>query len=107
MTAKVVPGEPCPIDFPPWNTVHHYYQVWNSDGTWQKILAGLRPLARVQAGRGPTPSAAAVDSQSVKTTLGGKERGIDDGKKENPRAVDWFRTVATKRSISIPFSPPV
>ncbi len=57
-----------PHDFPPWQTVYHYFRVWRLDGTWERINAALREQVRVRAGRPPTPSAAILDSQSAKTT---------------------------------------
>jgi putative transposase len=52
----------------PWQTVYEYYSQWNRDGTLQQIHASLRAPVRKRAGKEPTPSAAALDSQSVKTT---------------------------------------
>jgi putative transposase len=60
-----------PHDFPPWKTVHHYFRAWQRDGTWEAIHAALRAEVRRADGREGTPSAAILDSQSVKTT----ERG--------------------------------
>jgi putative transposase len=57
-----------PHDLPPKGTVYHYYNTWRKDGTWQRIHQTLREELRQKLDREPTPSAAIVDSQSVKTT---------------------------------------
>src|SRR6266542_5406205 len=57
-----------PHDLPPWGTVHYKYRRWRRDGTWQKVHAAVRTEVRAAAGREPSPSAAIIDSQSVKTT---------------------------------------
>jgi putative transposase len=56
-----------PHDFPPWGTVHYYYRRFRLDGTWQVIHDKLREKVRRKVGKKPTPSAAVIDSQSVKT----------------------------------------
>jgi putative transposase len=57
-----------PHDFPAWQTVYHYFRQWRQDGTWARVHEVLRRQTRVQAGRHEEPSAAILDSQSVKTT---------------------------------------
>ena len=57
-----------PHDFPPWKTVYHYFRVWRLNGTWEQINAALRTELRVAYGWKSEPSAAILDSQSVKTT---------------------------------------
>ena len=56
-----------PHEFPPWGTVHYYYRRFRLDGMWQKVHDKLREKVRRKVGKKPTPSAAVIDSQSVKT----------------------------------------
>jgi putative transposase len=57
-----------PQDFPPFPTVYMYFKQWRDDGTWQRVHDVLRDRIRRLEGRKKSPSAAIVDSQSVKTT---------------------------------------
>ena len=57
-----------PHDLPPKGTVYGYFRDWRRAGVWERMNATLREQVRIAAGREPTPSAAIIDSQSVKTT---------------------------------------
>ena len=61
-----------PHDFPPWQTAYHYFRVWRINDTWERIHTTLRERTRRKAAREATPSAAIVDSQSVR---GATEKG--------------------------------
>ena len=57
-----------PHDFPAWESVYGYFHRWQQQDRWHQIEAHLVHQARLRAGRDPHPSAAIIDSQSVKTT---------------------------------------
>ena len=57
-----------PHDLPAWGTVADYFYRFRNDGTWQTLHDRLREQVRVAVGKESTPSAAVIDSQSVKTT---------------------------------------
>ncbi len=71
-----------PKDFPPWQTVFYHFRQWQRRGRWFNVHEALRQATRKQAGRHPHPSAAVLDSQSVKTAAeGARFRGFDGNKK--------------------------
>lgn len=74
-----------PSDFGPWQTVYGYFRRWSQDWTWRFIHDTLRDCWRKTVGRQVAPTAAIIDSQSVKTPDQAGDRGYDAGKKISGR----------------------
>ena len=62
-----------PRDLPPWRTVYQQFEAWREDGTWDRLLDGLRRAVR-RPKRAAEPTAGAIDTQSVRT--GGKRGAV-------------------------------
>ncbi len=83
-----------PADFPPWRTVYGFYWRWNASGATATLHDQLRAQARMAAGRTPCPSAAIIDSQSVRAadTVPRSSRGFDAAKKITAANATWRST---------------
>lgn len=57
-----------PHDLPPWRSVYGYFRTWKLNGLWERMNKEIREKLRENLGRDKEPSAAIIDSQSVKTT---------------------------------------
>jgi len=73
--------EMLPKDFPEYHLVNYYHLKWTRDGTWDVVMDTVRVITRALEDRTEEPTAAILDSQSVKTTGKGEERGFDSGKR--------------------------
>ena len=78
-----IPWKYLPHDFPPHGTVYSYYAAWRDEGILARLGYELTGLARAKEGRSPEPTAAIIDTQSIKTSTNGPltSQGTDAGKK--------------------------
>ena len=70
-----------PIDFPHWMTVYSYFRDWKQAGVYARLNDALRVRVRQHTGKNAVPSAAIIDSQSVKTSEKGGSKGMTAGRR--------------------------
>jgi len=80
-----IPWRMLPHEFPPWHQVYKTFQRWSEQGRFEQMYDRLRKMWREREGRSPEPTAAVIDSQSVKTSAQGGPKGFDAGKKVKGR----------------------
>ncbi|WP_246202314.1 transposase [Spirosoma agri] len=82
-----------PDCWPPWQAVYAHFNIWKSDGTFERLNAALNELDRLMADRDALPSAVRVDSQLVKLAfLIGEDRGLDAHKRVSARSPERSQT---------------
>lgn len=87
-----------PLNFPPWQTVFYNFRRWQNQGLWFRIHEALRKAVRQKAKRHADPSAAVIDSQSVKgaaeailyTGVDGNKKVIPKGHEKDVNAISWW-----------------
>jgi transposase len=104
---------PPPPAFPPWRTVYGYMRAFEDAGVWEVIRHRLVVMLREREGREPSPTAAIIDTQSVKTTEKGglgattrprRSRAGSGTSRSTPRACSWacWSTPPTSRMRTAP-----
>ena len=86
-------------DFPPWRTVYRWFSTWRNEGLFERINHALVTADRERAGRPPSPSAAIIDSPSVKTIESGGPRGYVAGKSAPRWRVSPVEAGSTQRVV--------
>ena len=100
------PWRSLPTDLPPWRAAYRWFARLRDAGTWEALNFALVAADRERSGRGAGPSAAVMDSQSVRTTEAGGPRGYDAGKKVWGRKRHASPTPAGARWCCTPIRPP-